>query len=58
MVQVTNMQVVASSAGIRRQCFSPSIIYPLGDPNIPLEHEKKARLKLTKEALSKLKEEA
>jgi glycine reductase len=54
VVQVTNMEIVANSVGIKRQCFSPSIVYPLGNPNVPLEEEKAERLSLTKEAVDKL----
>jgi hypothetical protein len=48
------MEIVADSVGIKRQCFSPSIIYPLGDPTVPIEDERTGRLHLTKEAASKL----
>jgi hypothetical protein len=52
------MGVVAKSVGIKRLCFSPSIIHPLGDPSLPLEQEKEFRLDLTREALDKLKLES
>ena len=48
------MELVADSVGIKRQCFSPSIVYPLGNPNVPLEEEKAERLALTRDAVHKL----
>lgn len=54
VVQITNMKVVADSVGIKRQQFSPSIIYPTGNPNIPPDDEKGERKQLVREALDKL----
>lgn len=48
------MTPVAKSIGVNRIMESPSIKYPFGSPNLPLEEEKAVRKKMLLRALERL----